>query len=262
LSTGILGRGREGERDGGARHRDLHFVINQYILLIQKKYLTEATYVCGTADEASKVNGGSTMLKLAVIYYSAFGTNYTLAKWAEEAGKAAQAEVRLLKVRELAPEGVIDGNPASKAHYEATRDIPIATPEDIAWADAIIFSTPTRFGNMASQMKQFLDTTGGIWFQGKTVNKVVSAFTSAQNLHGGQEQTLLSLYAMMYHWGAIVVAPGYTDAAVFKAGGNPYGTSVSVDDAGNMKEDVRDAVVHQTNRTLQIAGWLKKGMRT
>ena len=200
------------------------------------------------------------MLKLAVIYYSAFGTNYTLAKWAEEAGKAAGAEVRLLKVRELASEEIIAGNLGWTAHSQATKNIPIATPEDIAWADAIIFSTPTRFGTMASQMKQFLDTTGGIWFQGKTVNKVVSAFTSAQNAHGGQEQTLLSLYTTMYHWGALVVTPGYTDAAVFKAGGNPYGTSVSVDDAGNMKEDVRDAVVHQTKRTLQVAGWLKQGM--
>jgi len=202
------------------------------------------------------------MLKLAVIYYSAFGTNYTLAKWAEEAGRAAGAEVRLLKVRELAPEEVIAGNPAWKANREATKDIPIATPEDIEWADAIVFSTPTRFGNMASQMKQFLDTAGGIWFQGKTVNKVVSALTSAQNAHGGQEQTLLSLYTTMYHWGALVVTPGYTDEAVFKAGGNPYGTSVSVDDAGNMKEDVRDAVVHQTRRVLQVAGWMKKGMET
>ena len=200
------------------------------------------------------------MLKLAVIYYSAFGTNYTLAKWAEEAGRAAGAEVRLLKVRELAPEEVIAGNPAWKANREATKDIPIATPEDIEWADAIVFSTPTRFGNMASQMKQFLDTAGGIWFQGKTVNKVVSALTSAQNAHGGQEQTLLSLYTTMYHWGALVVTPGYTDEAVFRADGNPYGTSVSVDDAGNMKEDVRDAVVHQTRRVLQVAGWMKKGM--
>jgi len=200
------------------------------------------------------------MLKLAVIYYSAFGTNYTLAKWAEEAGKAAGAEVRLLKVRELASEEIIAGNPGWTAHSQTTKNIPIATPEDIAWADAIIFSTPTRFGTMASQMKQFLDTTGGIWFQGKTVNKVVSALTSAQNAHGGQEQTLLSLYTTMYHWGALVVTPGYTDAAVFKAGGNPYGTSVSVDDVGNMKEDVRDAVVHQTKRTLQVAGWLKQGM--
>jgi NAD(P)H dehydrogenase (quinone) len=201
------------------------------------------------------------MLNLAVIYYSAYGTNYQLAKWAEEAGKSAGATVKLLKVRELAPEAVIANDEAWLTHLDKTKDVPIATPDDIAWADAIIFSTPTRFGNVASQMKQFLDTTGGIWFGGKTVNKVVSAFASAQNPHGGQEQTILSLYTTMYHWGAIVVAPGYTDSSIFKAGGNPYGTSVSVDEEGKMKEDVREAVIHQTNRVLQVAQWLKKGMQ-
>lgn len=199
-------------------------------------------------------------MKLAIIYYSAYGTNYQLAKWAEEAAKSAGATVKLLKVKELAPESVIAKDESWSALVEATKDVPVATPDDIAWADAIIFSTPTRYGNMASQMKQFLDTTGGIWFQGKTVNKVVSAFSSAQNPHGGQEQTILSLYTTMYHWGAIVVAPGYTDSSIFKAGGNPYGTSVSVDD-GKMKEDVRDAVIHQTKRVIQVAQWLKNGMQ-
>jgi len=118
---------------------------------------------------------------------------------------------------------------------------------------------PTRFGNIASQMKQFLDMTGGIWFQGKTVNKVVSAMTSAQNAHGGQEATILSLYTSMYHWGAIVVAPGYTDNAIFSAGGNPYGTSVSVDQDGRMTPDVKEAVYHQAKRVVTVAGWVKQG---
>jgi len=198
-------------------------------------------------------------IKLAIIYYSMGGTNYQLAKWAAEAGKEAGAEVRLLKVRELAPQSVIDSNPAWKAHLEATKDIPEATPEDLDWADAIIFSTPTRFGVMASQMKQFLDTTGGLWAQGKTVNKVVSAMSSAQNPHGGQEATILSLYTMMCHWGAIIVPPGFTDPAVFEAGGNPYGTSVSVDEDGKMVENVEAAVKHQVKRTVTVARWLKKG---
>lgn len=94
--------------------------------------------------------------------------------------------------------------------------------EDLVWADTIIFSVPTRFGNMPSQLKQFLDTTGGLWFNGKLMNKVVSAMTSAQNPHGGQEATILSLYTSMYLWGAIVAAPGYTDPVTFGAGGNPY----------------------------------------
>ncbi|UFJ40319.1 NAD(P)H:quinone oxidoreductase [Brevibacillus humidisoli] len=200
-------------------------------------------------------------VNLAVIYYSSTGTNYQMAQWAAEGGKEAGAEVKILKVAELAPEEAIAGNPAWKAHVEATANVPIATMNDLEWADAIIFSTPTRFGNVASQMKQFLDQTGGLWFQGKLVNKVVSAMTSAQNPNGGQEATILSLYTTMYHWGAIVVAPGYTDQSIFTAGGNPYGTSVSVDQDGNMKEDVRGAVQHQAKRVVTVAGWVKKGMQ-
>lgn len=200
-------------------------------------------------------------IRLAVVYYSSTGTNYQLAQWAAEGAKQAGAEVKTLKVPELAPEAAIASNPAWKAHAEATKDVPTATTDDIAWADAIIFSTPTRFGNMASQMKQFLDTCGGIWFHGKTVNKVVSAMSSAQNPHGGQEATILALYTSMYHWGAIIAGPGYTDPVLYGAGGNPYGTSVSVDQNGNMIEDVREAVIHQAKRTATVAGWVKQGMQ-
>jgi len=196
-------------------------------------------------------------VKLAIIYYSMTGTNYQLAKWAEEGAKEIGAEVRILKVHELAPQSVIDKNPSWKAHIEATKDVPEATLSDIEWADAIIFSTPTRFGNMASQMKQFLDTTGSLWAKGKTVNKVVSAMASAQNPHGGQEETILSIYTVMYHWGAIVVAPGFTDPVLFGAGGNPYGTSVTVDQDGKMIEDVEAAVKYQAKRTVRIAQLLK-----
>lgn len=198
-------------------------------------------------------------VKTAVIFYSMGGTNVQLAKWAKEGAEAAGAEVRLLKVQELAPAEVIENNPAWKATADATKDIPAATSEDIEWADAIIFSVPTRFGVMASQMKQFLDLQGGIWASGKTVNKVVSAMTSAQNPHGGQEATLLSLYTSMMHWGAIIAAPGYSDPVVFEAGGNPYGTSVSVDQEGKMVEDVEDAVKYQAKRTVNVAEWVKNG---
>ena len=197
-------------------------------------------------------------VKLAVIYYSMGGSNYQLAKWAAEGAKEAGAEVRVLKVPELAPQSVIDNTPVWKATQEATKDVPTATSDDIEWADAIIFSVPTRFGVMASQMKQFLDTQGGLWAQGKTVNKVVSAMTSAQNPHGGQEATILSLYTMMYHWGAIVAAPGYTDPVLFGAGGNPYGTSVSIGQDGKMVENVEAAVKHQAKRTVDIASRIKK----
>ena len=139
------------------------------------------------------------------------------------------------------------------AHIEGKKEVPIVTLDDLEWADAIIFSVPTRFGNMAAQMKQFLDTTGGLWSKGKLANKAVSAMTSAANPNGGQEATILSLYTSMYHWGAIVVAPGYTDKSVYAAGGNPYGTSVTQGEDGNIKEDVKEAVKHQAKRTVEIA---------
>ncbi len=197
-------------------------------------------------------------VKLAVIYYSMGGTNYQLAKWAEEGAKEVGAEVKVLKVPELAPQSAIEGNPVWKATVEKTKDVSEVKLEDLEWADAIIFSVPTRFGNMPSQMKQFLDTTGGLWFNGKLVNKVVSAMSSAQNAHGGQEATILSLYTTMYHWGAIVAAPSYTDPVTFGAGGNPYGTSVTVGQDGKMIEDVQAAVKHQAKRTVTVAEWVKK----
>lgn len=200
-----------------------------------------------------------TKVNLAVVFYSMGGTNYQLAQWAAEAATTAGAVVRVLKVQELAPEAIIQGNETWKATVEATKDVPVATSADLEWADAIIFSTPTRFGNMPSQMKQFLDIQGGIWASGKTVNKVVSAMSSAQNPHGGQEATILSLYTSMMHWGAIIAAPGYSDPVLFKAGGNPYGTSVTVGQDGKMIEDVADAVKYQAERTVKVAEWVKKG---
>lgn len=207
--------------------------------------------------EVNKVSN----VNLAIIYYSSTGTNYQLAQWAAEGGKQAGAEVKIVRVPEHAPESAIQANPAWKAHMEEAAGVPEVSEQDLEWADAIIFSTPTRFGNVAAQMKQFLDRTGGLWFQGKLMNKVVSAMTSAQNPHGGQEQTILALYTSMYHWGAIVAAPGYTDPSIFAAGGNPYGTSVSVDQNGKMIEDVRAAVMHQAKRTVTVAQWVKNGQQ-
>lgn len=200
-------------------------------------------------------------VKLAVIFYSMGGTNVQLAKWAEEGAREAGAEVKVLKVQELAPESVVQGNEVWRRTTEETKDIPVVTSGDIEWANAIIFSVPTRFGNVPSQMKQFLDTQGGLWASGKTVNKVVSAMTSAQNPHGGQEATILALYTSMMHWGAIIVPPGYTDPVLFGAGGNPYGTSVTVGEDGKMKDpnQVEAAVKHQARRTVTVAEWVNKG---
>lgn len=200
-------------------------------------------------------------LNVAVIYYSATGTNYQLAQWAEEAAKELGAEkTKIRKIKELAPEQAIAENEDWKRHVEATKDVPVVSLDDLEWADAIIFSTPTRYGNVPSQFQQFIDTTGGLWFSGKLANKVVSAMTSASNPHGGQESTLLSLYKTMHHWGAIVAAPGYTDEAIFAGGGNPYGVSVTAG-GDNLNEKARKAVAHQVKRTLQLAGWVKKGQQ-
>ncbi|MDT8977501.1 NAD(P)H:quinone oxidoreductase [Paenibacillus sp. chi10] len=197
-------------------------------------------------------------VKLAVIFYSMTGTNYRLAQWAAEGGKEQGAEVRLLQVPELAPEETILENPAWKEHVDHVKDVPVVTLQDLEWADALIFSVPTRYGTMPGQLKQFLDTTGKLWFHGKLVNKVVSAMASAQNPHGGQEQTILGIYTAMYHWGAIIVSPGYTDPSLFTAGGNPYGTSVTVQN-GKMVEDVQAAVKHQAKRTVDVAKWIVAG---
>ena len=198
-------------------------------------------------------------VKLALIYFSSTGTNYQLSKWAQASAKKEGAEVRLLKAEELAPDIAINLNPKWKVHLEETTDIPVATSGDLEWADAIIFSVPTRFGNIPSQMKQFLDIQGSIWAQGKLSNKVVSAMCVAGNPHGGQEATIQALYTSMMHWGAIIATPGFMDPSIYKAGGNPYGTSVTIDQDGEMVEDVEDAVRYQARRTVEVASWIKKG---
>ncbi|WP_373056202.1 NAD(P)H-dependent oxidoreductase [Zunongwangia sp. H14] len=200
-------------------------------------------------------------VKLAVIYYSSTGTNHQMAKWAEEAGKQMGAkEVRFRRIKETAPQEAINANEDWKKHHEATKEVTTASLDDLEWADAIIFSAPTRYGGLPSQVQAFFDTTGGLWFQGKLANKVVSGMTSAQNPHGGQETTLTALYKTMFHWGAIPAAPGYTDEVMFGAGGNPYGVS-SKAGVDNLDENIKKAVAHQVKRTLQLAGWIKKGIQ-
>jgi NAD(P)H dehydrogenase (quinone) len=191
-------------------------------------------------------------VKLAVVYYSTYGTNYQMAEVAAEAAREAGAEVRLRKVRETAPEGVIKAQEAWSAQAERTAHIEEATPEDLEWANAYLFSTPTRYGGAASQMRSFIDTLGPLWQEGKLANKPATAMTSAQNPHGGQETTLQTLYTTFMHWGAIIVAPGYTDQAIFATGGNPYGTSVTA--TGEPLSEAYQAVIqHQTQRLVEFA---------
>jgi len=192
-------------------------------------------------------------VRLAVIFYSTYGTNHRMAEIAADAAHAAGADVRLLRVAETAPREVVEGQDAWKTQAEAAADIPVATPDDMEWANAYMFSAPTRYGGAASQMRAFIDTLGGLWLKGALANKAVSAMSSAQNPHGGQEATILSLYTTFMHWGAVIVPPGYTDASIFEAGGNPYGYSQT---AGAVGEAGQKAIAHQTRRLVEIAGRL------
>lgn len=188
--------------------------------------------------------------KVSIIYYSQTGHNYQMALWAKEAAEAAGAEVRLRKVKELMD--TTDANPGWAAYLEDSKNVEEATSDDLVWADAIILSTPTRFGNVAAQMKYFLDQQAGPWSEGKFANKVVTAMSSAMNVNGGQEQTVHALYTTMMHWGAIIVPVGYTDGSVYAAGGNPYGTTGTAtrDGFGN---DLEGAVKHQAKRLVEVA---------
>lgn len=190
-------------------------------------------------------------VRLAIVYYSTYGTNHQMAEVAAEAARAAGAEVRLLRVNETAPAEVVAGQEAWKAQAERMAHIPRATPQDMEWANAYLFSAPTRFGVMASQMRAFIDTLGGVWAQGSLSDKPMSAMSSAQNAHGGQEATILSLYTTVFHWGGIVVAPGFTDQSIFKSGGNPYGYSHT--QGQPLTDDNKAAIAHQTRRLVEVA---------
>lgn len=197
---------------------------------------------------------------VAVIYYSATGTTYQLAKAIESAAKAKGAEVRFRKVRELAPEEAIKSNEGWSQHRLETQDVPEASLDDLEWADAILFGTPTRYGLPAAQLKQFIDTTGPLWGQGKLANKIVSSFTSSATTHGGQETTLTALNNTFYHWGSIIVAPGYLDPIQFEAG-NPYGASFTSQNGKlDPDETALKAAKFQAERVVKVASALKEGM--
>ncbi|MFF8866452.1 NAD(P)H:quinone oxidoreductase [Streptomyces sp. NPDC015139] len=199
----------------------------------------------------------TTPVKLAIVYYSSTGTIADIARELHDAGVKAGAEVRLLKVAELAPRAAIESNPAWAANDAATADVPEATVEDVAWADAVVFGTPTRFGNVSSQLKQFIDTLGGLWAEGRLANKVYSGFVSTATAHAGQESTLLALYTSIHHFGGIAVTPGFTDPLKF-VDGNPYGTSHVDAQGANPVDDVtRTAARIQAERVVEIAGALK-----
>src|SRR6195952_1794329 len=198
-------------------------------------------------------------VKVAIIYYSATGGVYTLAQAVQEGAEKAGAEVRLRKVHELAPQEAIESNEGWAAHALQTQDVLEATADDVLWADAVIFGTPTRYGNVTAQLKQFLDTLGPQWAQGQLANKIYSGFVSAGTAHGGQESTLLALYNTMYHFGGFIVPPGYTDPIKFQEG-NPYGAShVSANGANPPAEVELASAAYTGKRVADVAAQFKRG---
>jgi NAD(P)H dehydrogenase (quinone) len=198
-------------------------------------------------------------VKVSVIYYSATGSVYQLAQSAVEAAEKAGAEVRLRKVHELAPEEAIASNEGWSQHRLETQDIAEATADDVLWADAVVFGTPTRYGNVTAQLKQFLDTLGPQWAQGQLANKVYTGFTSTGTAHGGHETTLLALYNSIHHFGGLIVSPGYTDPVKFQDG-NPYGASHTSANGANPPGDLElSAVAYSVKRATEIAAQLKRG---
>jgi NAD(P)H dehydrogenase (quinone) len=168
-------------------------------------------------------------MKILVVYYSLYGHVKKMAEAVKEgAAQVKGADVYLCRVPETLPQDVIEKMGATEAQKSFT-GIPVCNADDLASADAIIFGTPTRFGNMCGQMRQFLDSTGGLWAKGALVGKVGSVFTSTATQHGGQESTILSFHVNLLHHGMIVVGLPYAFAGQMRideiTGGSPYGAS-------------------------------------
>ncbi len=177
-----------------------------------------------------------------------------MAKRVAAAAEAVGAEVRVRHVAETRDPESFAQNPAWTANYEAHRNLPPASGDDIVWADAVIFGSPTRFGSVAAQLRGFLDSLGGLWSQGKLADKVYAAFTSTQTAHGGQETTLLSLYITLMHFGGIIVPPGYTDELKF-VDGNPYGAGLIAtrDNIDDFDDATANALDHLAKRVVTVA---------
>lgn len=197
------------------------------------------------------------MTRIAVVYYSSTGNTHQLAQAVAQGAEDAGAEVRLRRVTETAPDAAVDSNPAWRAHLDAVADIPLAEPGDLEWADGYALGTPTRFGTPTAQLKSFIDSLGPLWATGKLANRGATAFTSAQNAHGGNESTILTLFNVFSHFGAVIVPPGYTDPLLFAAGGNPYGASApSAGDANAAPDEVLTAARYQGRRLAEISAKL------
>ena len=197
------------------------------------------------------------MTKLAIVYYSSTGHGTKMAQRLGQAAEAAGAEVRVRHIAETVHPEVFASNPAWSANYMATKDQPAATGEDLEWADAVIFGSPTRFSSPTSQFQTFIDSLGGLWAQGKLANKVYAAFTSSQTLHGGQETTLQKIYQSVMHFGGIIVTPGFTDGSKF-VDGNPYGVShvTGPENTNELDDATLTALDHMAKRVVEVSGKL------
>lgn len=198
-----------------------------------------------------------------IAFYSRNGSTEALAKSIAEGARAEGAEVRLRRAREFVGPEVMAKAPGwaeAASRMNAAYEAP--TEADAEWADAIVFGTPTRFGNSSAELKAYIDSLGGLWFQGKLNGKVGSAFTSTSSLHGGNESTIISLYNPMAHLGLIIVPLGYADPALFKAG-TPYGAS-SVSGQQNAPPTADDLEVarFQGRRVAHVATVLKAAQVT
>lgn len=164
------------------------------------------------------------MAKILVLYYSSWGHIEQMAQAEAEGARSAGAEVTIKRVPELVPQAV-----AEAAHYKLDQDAPLATVDELPDYDAVIFGTPTRFGNMAAQMRNFLDQTGALWAQGKFIGMVGSVFTSSGSQHWGQETTITSFHTTLLHQGYIIVGAPPSSKGLYEinevSGGTPYGAS-------------------------------------
>ena len=182
------------------------------------------------------------MARVKIVFYSMYGHIYKMAEAVAEGVREVQGtEVELLQVAELVPEDALERTGAKKAR-EAFAHIPVGKPDDLADADAIIFGTPTRFGNMCAQMRNFLDQTGGLWAKGALIGKVGSMFASSNCQHGGQETTLISSYITLLHHGMVLVGMPYSEMRQCTTdeitGGSPYGvTTIAGSDGSRMPSE-------------------------
>ncbi len=195
------------------------------------------------------------MTKLSIIYYSGMGTAHAMATRLAQTAEQQGAEVRQRHVRETAPREAVESQDAWAAHVAEMEGRPVAEPDDLDWADAVIFGSGTRYGHITSQLQSYIDTLGPLWSQGRLADKVYAAFTSSQTQHGGQETTLEAMNTTFCHFGGIIVPPGYTDQVKFNDG-NPYGVG-KVTGAGSELDDTDLAALdHLVGRVLSISGRL------